>query len=77
MSREQRERVKEIGRWLADSDAGQALWHIHFGNPAEEHTPGAPGTLKPDRTINVALDSDSVDIYGDIDKLREQLKDFY
>ena len=32
MSREQRERVKEIGRWLADSDAGQALWHIHFGN---------------------------------------------
>jgi hypothetical protein len=25
----------------------------------------------------VALESEDVDIYGDIDKLREQLKDFY
>lgn len=33
--------------------------------------------MTPNRTISVALESEDVDIYGDIDKLREQLKDFY
>jgi hypothetical protein len=77
MNQAQKDRVKEIAEWLSESDAGRALWHIHFGRPMAENQPGAPGTLTPNRTISVALESEDVDIYGDIDKLREQLKDFY
>ena len=77
MNQAQKDRVKEIAEWLSESDAGRALWHIHFGRPMAENQPGAPGTLTPNRTITVALESEDVDIYGDIDKLREQLKDFY
>jgi hypothetical protein len=77
MNSAQKDRVKTISSWLSESDAGQALWHIHFGDPTKAHQPGAPGTLVPDRTISVAFDSDEIDLDGDIEKLREKLKGFY
>jgi hypothetical protein len=77
MTQAQRDKVREIAGWLSESDAGKALWHVHFGNPAEEFQPGAPGALTPNRTISVALESGDIDLYGDIDKLRDKLKDFY
>jgi hypothetical protein len=77
MNSAQKDRVKTISSWLSESDAGQALWRIHFGDPTKAHQPGAPGTLVPDRTISVAFDSDEIDLDGDIEKLREKLKGFY
>jgi hypothetical protein len=77
MTKEQKARVREISLWLGTSDAGQALWKIHFGDPFQPFQPGAPGTVQPNRTVSVAVESENIDIFGDIDKLREQLKDFY
>jgi len=77
MTQAQRDRVREIAEWLATSDAGRALWHVHFGDPTAQYQPGAPGTVTPSRTISVAMESEDIDLYGDIDKLREKLKDFY
>ena len=77
MTESQKRRVREVSTWLGMSDAGQALWRVHFGDPFTPFQPGAPGTVQPNRTVSVAVESENIDIFGDIDKLREQLKDFY
>ena len=60
-----------MARWLAESDAGRTLWHLSFGTPGME-TP----EVRPSKVIRVAMPSEEVDLNGDIDKLREQFKDY-
>ena len=63
--------VSRLARWLAESDAGRTLWHLSFGTPGME-TP----EVRPSKVIRVAMPSEEVDLNGDIDKLREQFKDY-
>ena len=66
-------RLRSLADWLSASDAGQALWHISFGYQGMEPPSGA----KPAKSVRIAMPSEDIDIDGDIDKLREQLKDYY
>ena len=64
-------RCRSIGAWLAASDAGKALWHLSFGTPGME-TPN----VKPTRSVRIAMPTEEFDITQDIDKLKEQFKDY-
>ena len=65
------ERCRQVGEWLAGSDAGKALWHLSFGTPGMEIP-----KHKPANTVRIAMPSGEFDINGDIDKLREQFKEY-
>jgi len=65
------ERCRQVGEWLAGSDAGKALWHLSFGTPGMEIP-----KHKPAKTVRIAMPSGEFDINGDIDKLREQFKEY-
>lgn len=64
-------RCRSLGEWLAASDAGQALWHLSFGTPGMEKPEVTPST-----SVRIAMPTEDFDINGDIDKLREQFKDY-
>jgi hypothetical protein len=65
------ERCRRVGEWLAGSDAGKALWHLSFGAPGMATPEAAPA-----RSVRIAMPTEEFDIDGDIDKLREQFKDY-
>ena len=65
-------RCRAVGAWLASSDAGKALWHLSFGVSGME----APRDVAPSKTIRIAMPSEEWDIDGDIDVLRDKLKDY-
>ena len=65
------ERCRRVGEWLAGSDAGKALWHLSFGAPGMAASEAAPA-----RSVRIAMPTEEFDIDGDIDKLREQFKDY-
>ena len=64
-------RCRSLAKWLAESDAGRTLWHLSFGTPGMETQ-----EVRPSKVIRVAMPSEEVDLNGDIDKLREQFKDY-
>ena len=64
-------RCRRVGEWLAGSDAGRALWHLSFGTPGM-----AAPEATPSRSVRIAMPTEEFDINGDIDKLREQFKDY-
>ena len=64
-------RCRGVARWLASSDAGKALWHLSFGTPGMPMPESAPA-----KTVRIAMPTDEFDIDGDIDKLREQFKEY-
>ena len=64
-------RCRSLAQWLANSDAGQALWHLSFGTPGMDKP-----EVTPSKSVRVAMPTEEVDIDGDIDKLREQFKDY-
>ena len=64
-------RCRRVGEWLAGSDAGRALWHLSFGTPGQAAPEAAPS-----RSVRIAMPTEEFDINGDIDKLREQFKDY-
>ena len=64
-------RCRRVGEWLAGSDAGRALWHLSFGTPGQAAPEAAPS-----RSVRIAMPTEEFDIDGDIDKLREQFKDY-
>ena len=65
------ERCRQVGEWLAASDAGQALWHLSFGTPGMKIP-----EVRPAKTVRIAMPTDEFDINGDIDQLREQFKEY-
>ena len=64
-------RCRGVAQWLASSDAGKALWHLSFGTPGMPMPESAPA-----KTVRIAMPTDEFDIDGDIDKLREQFKEY-
>jgi hypothetical protein len=71
MSEMDRAKCRSLARWLAGSDAGRALWHLSFGVPGMEKPEATPS-----KTVRIAMPSEEVDLYGDIEKLQEQFKDY-
>ena len=77
MSPKTRDRVLPLAKWLAASDAGQVLWHLNFGTPGMEPPPS--GEARPAQQISIAMEANEfneLDFYGDIENLREKLKDY-
>jgi len=65
-------KLRSLGEWLSSSDAGKVLWHLSFGTPGM----AAPDQVKPSKVVRIAMPSEEFDINGDIDKLREQFKEY-
>ena len=65
-------RVRAVGDWLSRSQAGKALWHLSFGTPGMQ----APSPMVGSH-VSIAMKSSEIDLNGDIDKLRDQLKEYY
>jgi hypothetical protein len=76
---ELKERTKDIYEWLVETDAGKALWPTYFGELGVDNLPGknsqnGGGITK---TIKVAMETQDLDLSGDIEKLQQKLSDFY
>jgi len=64
-------RCRSLAEWLAASDAGKALWHLSFGTPGMDIP-----EVRPSKSVRIAMPTEEFDINGDIDKLREQFKEY-